>query len=82
MPDRITIDQFVKKMEELHGDMTSGQLKHGEYDQRLARIIAELRDRKLDADRDKITETLNDLQMRGVVTPSVRAHLEGRLGLR
>jgi hypothetical protein len=81
MPERITLDHFKKKMEELHAEMTSGSFKHGEYDQRLARIIKELRDRKLDADRGQITETLNDLQTRGVITPSVRGHLEGRLGL-
>jgi len=61
--------------------MTAGSFKHGEYDQRLARIIAELRERKLDADRSQITETLTELQKRRIITPSVRMHLEGRLGL-
>jgi len=81
MPEKITLDQFVQKMEALHTDMTAGSFKHGEYDQRLARIIAELRERKLDADRDRITETLRELQTRGIVTPSVRMHLQNRLGL-
>ena len=81
MPEKITLDQFVQKMEALHTDMTSGSFKHGEYDQRLARIITELRERKLDADRGQITETLKELQTRGIVTPSVRMHLQNRMGL-
>jgi hypothetical protein len=81
MPERITLEHFVQKMEELHTEMTSGSLKHGEYDQRLARLISELRDRKLDADRGQISATLDDLQGRGVITPTVRGHLDGKLGL-
>ena len=81
MPEKISLDQLVKKMEDLHTDMTAGSFKHGEYDQRLARIIAELRERKLDADRGQITATLTELQKRRIITPSVRMHLEGRLGL-
>ena len=61
--------------------MTSGNLKHGEYDQRLARVIQELRDRGLDADRPQITATLDDVLQRGIITPSVKEHLENRLGL-
>jgi len=81
MPEKISLDQLVKKMEDLHEDMTAGSFKHGEYDQRLARLIAELRERKLDADRSQIMATLSELQTRRIITPSVRMHLEGRLGL-
>jgi hypothetical protein len=81
MPERITLESFVQKMETLHADMTGGKLKHSEYDQRLARIIGELRDRKIDAERPEITAAIDDLQSRGVITPAVREHLVGRLGL-
>ena len=81
MADAISIEHFVEKLEKLHGEMTSGNLKHSEYDQRLARMIQELRERGIDADRPKITATLEDMLKRGILTPSVKKHLENRLGL-
>ncbi len=81
MADAISIEHLVEKLENLHGEMTSGKLKHSEYDQRLARMIQELRDRGLDADRPKITATLDDLLSKGTITPSVKKHLESKLGL-
>ena len=78
----IALEHLVSKLEALKEGMDSGEFDHGEYDQRLARIIAELRDRKLDADRAAITSTLADLQRRQVIPQSVREHLENRLGLK
>lgn len=77
----ITIDHFKQKLEELRQEMDAGRLEHGEYDQRLARLIGELRERKLDADRPQINAALDDLLQRGVITPSVKEHLVKRLGL-
>jgi hypothetical protein len=82
MADAITLDHLVRKFEKLKEGMDSGEFDHGEYDQRLARMIAELRDRKIDADRDAIKSTLDDLQQRGVIPQSVREHVESRLGLK
>jgi len=81
MGETIKLADFVQKMETLHGEMQQGKLKHGDYDQRLARIIGELRDRKLDAERPVIESTINDLLGRGVITPAVKDHLRTRLGL-
>ncbi len=81
MGDAITLDHLVRKLEELNTLMRSGTLKHGEYDQRLARLIGELRERKLDAERPAIDATMDDLVSRGVITPAVRAHMEKKLGL-
>ncbi len=81
MADAISVERFVGKLENLHAEMTAGNLKSGEYDQRLSRLIQELRDRGIDADRPKITATLDDLLKRGTITPSVKNHLENRLGL-
>ena len=81
MADWVPIEKFVEKLELLKDEMTTGKLKHGEYDQRLARLISELREKRLDADRAKITATLADLLSRGVITPSVKDHLEKRLDL-
>ncbi|HXF95617.1 MAG TPA: hypothetical protein VNI61_05900 [Gemmatimonadales bacterium] len=77
----VSIERFVAELEKLKQEMDAGSLRHGEYDQRLARIIAELRERKVDADRAALTRTIDDLLARGVITPSVKAHLLTRLGL-
>jgi len=81
MAESISLENFVGKMEALNSEMRSGKLGHGEYDQRLARLISELRDRKLDAERPEIESTIDDLLGRGVITPTVKDHLRNRLGL-
>ncbi len=77
----ITLEHFVQKMEKLKEEMDAGGFKHGEYDMRLSRIIHELRERKLEAERSELTATLDDLLQRGIITPAVKTHLEKRLGL-
>lgn len=77
----VTLERFVQEMEILKKEMAVGALRHGEYDQRLARIIGELRERKIDADRGQITATLDDLLKRSVITPGVKDHIIKRLGL-
>jgi hypothetical protein len=77
----VQIDRLVRELEKLKKEMDAGALEHGEYDQRLARIIGELKDQKLDADRPKVTAMLDDLLRRGVITPGVKEHLAKRLGL-
>lgn len=81
MGDPIKLDHLVRKLEEMHDQMRRGQFRHGEYDQRLARLITELRERKLDAERSEITATLEGLVSRMVITPAVKTHIETRLGL-
>ena len=77
----VPIDRLVEELEKLKKEMDSGALQHGEYDQRLARIIGELKEQKLDADCAKVTAMLDGLLKRGVITPSVKDHLVKRLGL-
>jgi len=77
----ITLDRFVKQLEKLGQEMDAGRLKTSEYDQRLARAIQELRELKLDADRPAVAAALAQALERGVITPSVKAHIEKRLGL-
>lgn len=77
----ITIERLVQELEKLKGEMDAGNLRSGEYDTRLARVIQELRDQGIDADRAKITAAVADALSRGVITPGVKAHLEKRLGL-
>ena len=77
----VPIARLVHELEELKELMDAGKLRHGEYDQRLARTITELRERKIDADRATIGKTLTELLAKGTITPSVKDHIEKRLGL-
>lgn len=77
----VSLERLVQELEKLKEEMSAGKLKSGEYDQRLSRIIQELRERKLEAARPEIAATLADLLKRGVITPSVETHLKKRLGL-
>ena len=77
----VPIGRFVQELEKLKKEVDAGTLRHGEYDQRLARVLGELRDEKLDADRPKVSAALAELLSRGVITPGVKNHIEKRLGL-
>ena len=81
MTTPIKIERLTKELEKLHEEMMSGAYGHGEYDQRLARVIQELRERGIDGDRPQITAALDDALSRGIITPAVKDHLEKRLGL-
>lgn len=76
----VTLARFMKELEKLKQESAAG-LKAEEYDTRLARVIQELRDRGLDADRAATTTALADAVKRGVITTAVQAHLLKRLGL-
>ncbi|HEX4600702.1 MAG TPA: hypothetical protein VH116_04855 [Gemmatimonadales bacterium] len=77
----VSVERLVQELEKLKQQMDTGTLKAGEYDERLARVIRELRERKLDAERPALTAALGDALKRGVITPAVKTHLEKRLGL-
>jgi hypothetical protein len=77
----ISIEHLRRKLGEMKADMDAGKLRHGDYDQRLARLIQEMRERKLDADRPAISTTLDELLADGTITPAVRDHVSRRLGL-
>ncbi len=81
MTDPVSVERLVKELEKLKQEMDAGRLKHSEYDQRLARMIRELRDRKVDTDRARITAAIDDALGRGIITQSVKDHLIKRLGL-
>lgn len=77
----ISVERFVYELEKLKQEMDAGRLRSGEYDQRLARVIQELRERGVEANRSEIGAAINHALERGTITPSVKQHLEKRLGL-
>ena len=81
MASPISVERFVEELENLHQGITSGDFKPGEYDQRLAKTIQELRERRIDADRSQIVAALDACLEKGTITDSVRVHLQKRLDL-
>ena len=77
----ITIQRFVKELDRLKHEVDAGTLEPDNYDGRLARIIRELRERGLDADRAAATAALADAVARGVLTSPMKDHIQSRLGL-
>jgi hypothetical protein len=77
----VSLERFVKQLEKMRQDMDAGTMKSGDYDQRLARLIGELREQKLDTDRAALSQALADALQRGVITPAVKTHIERRLGI-
>jgi len=77
----VSVERLVQELEKLKQEMDAGRLKSGEYDQRLARVIRELRERGLDADRAQIAAALENALQRGIITKGGREHIEKRLGL-
>ncbi len=81
MASPISIERFVQELEKLRAGIVNGEFKTGEYDQRLARTMRELRERGIDGDRADIIAALDAALQRGTITNSVRAHLQKRFGL-
>ena len=77
----VAVDRFIAELEKLKADIDAGHLRHSEYDQRLARVIGELREQGVEGDRPRITAAIDNAAKRGVITPGVKAHLEKKLGL-
>jgi hypothetical protein len=77
----ITLQRFIKELEKIKQELADGSLQPQNYDSRLARVISELRERGLDADRATATVALAEAVTRGVITRDVQSHLEDRLGL-
>jgi hypothetical protein len=77
----VTLARFVQELEKLKQASDAEKLKAQDYDARLARIIQELREKGLDADRAATTAALADAVKRGIITAPVQAHLQHRLGL-
>ena len=77
----ITIQRFVTELDKLKREVDAGTLHPEEYDGRLARIIRELRERGLDADRAGATAALADAVTRGVISSPMNTDIQHRLGL-
>jgi len=66
----VTLKRFVQEFDKLKQETDAGRVQPHDYDSRLARIIRELRERGLDADRAAATGALADAILRGVINGS------------
>ena len=78
----VSVERLVQELEKLKAEMDAGRLKSSEYDQRLARVIKELRERGIDAERAVLAAALEDALRRGIITAGGKEHLERKLGLK
>jgi hypothetical protein len=77
----VSVQRLVQKLEKVKQQMDAA-LQASDYDQRLARVIRERLERKLEADRLAIAAALAAALRRDVITLAVRVHTEKRLGSR
>jgi hypothetical protein len=77
----ITLERFLQELDKLKHETDPGRHDASHYDVRLARILRELRERRLDADRVAATAALAEALRTGIITARVAAHLHTRLGL-
>ena len=77
----ITIDRVVTELRRLSDGRKSGQYDADEYEHRFARMVSELRDRRIDGNRADIMAALEPLRQDGTLDPGAYERLTKSLGL-
>ena len=77
----VTPARVAEELRKLTSAHKSGELTADEYEHRFARMIGELRDRRIDGSRAEILATLTPLLEQEVVTPQEWKRLISQLGL-
>ena len=73
--------RVAEELRKLSTQRASGALEADEYEHRFARMVSELRDRRIDGSRQEILATLSPLLKDGVVTAEDWRRLTRQLGL-
>jgi hypothetical protein len=69
------------ELERLSAMRRNGELDRNGFDQRFARMVGELRDRKISGSREEIQNALNPLRASDTLRPEEWFRLEKQLGL-
>jgi hypothetical protein len=77
----VTPARVAEELRKLSSQRKDGMLDVDEYEHRFARMIGELRDRRIDGSRAEILATLTPLKDEGVVSPADWLRLTKQLGL-
>ena len=71
----------AQELAKLSAAHKNGELDQNEYEHKFARMISELRDRRIAGTRPEIMAALEPLRLEGVVTPSEMDRFVSQLGL-
>jgi hypothetical protein len=77
----ISIERVVTELRRLSEGRKSGQYDADEYEARFARMVGELRDRRIDGNRAEIMAALEPLRRDGTLDPGAWTRLTKSLGL-
>jgi hypothetical protein len=77
----VTPARVAEELRKLCNQRKDGTLAADEYEHRFARMIGELRDRRIDGSRADILATLTPLKNEGIVSASDWQRLTKQLGL-
>jgi hypothetical protein len=77
----VTPARVAEELKRLSDQRKSGELSADEYEHRFARMIGELRDRRIDGSRAEILAVLSPLAADGTVTAKDWTRLTKQLGL-
>ncbi|MEP6687826.1 MAG: hypothetical protein ABJC36_05710 [Gemmatimonadales bacterium] len=77
----VTPTRVADELRKLSSERAAGGVKPDEYEHRFARMITELRDRRIDGTRAEILATLTPLLQEGVVSAEDWRRLTRQLGL-
>ncbi len=77
----IAIARVVQELTRLAEGRTSGEFDADEYEHRFARMVGELRDRRIDGNRADILAALTPLRATGILDPVAWDRLTRSLGL-
>ena len=74
-------ERLAREIREMCAEHNSGQITELQFEQRFARMIGEVRDRRLAGDRSEVLKVLNPLREDGTVTAKEWDRLVRSLGL-
>lgn len=77
----VTPARVAEELRKLSSERAAGGVKPDEYEHRFARMITELRDRRIDGSRAEILATLTPLLQEGIVSAEDWRRLTRQLGL-
>ena len=77
----VTPTRVAEELKKLSAQRKEGKLEPDEYEHRFARMITELRERRIDGSRADILATLTPLKDQGIVTAAEWTRLTKQLGL-
>lgn len=77
----ITPARVAEEIRKLSSQRKEGKLTADEYEHRFARMITELRERRIDGNRADILATLTPLKDQGIITAADWTRLTKQLGL-